>query len=307
MKNAIIFGASGQDGFYLRRYLLTLGYRVSCFSRSTFPDCMSIDIGNYDQIESAIIGIKPDLIFHLAAKSSVQHDHILENQNSVVDGALCILEVVDRHLPKAKVFLASSGLVFENQNKPISVNSKLIVSSAYTLSRIQSLEISRYYRARGRFIYTGFLFNHESPRRPAASVARSIAKNVVEISRDNMDELSIGNSSVIKEWLWAGDAVRAMHALLMQEHIFEACIADGIGHSIKTYAKKCCEYLDLDISQFLRSSNDFLPQFSMLVGDSMPMRGLGWKPSIDIDGLVKIMIDAELVGDNSNLYQVPGR
>lgn len=303
MKKAIIFGASGQDGFYLRDYLLSLGYEVLCFSRSTSLNYIAADVGNYDEVKSCIIAIKPDLIFHLAAKSSVDHEYILENQNSIVDGALCILEVVDKYLPETKVFLASSGLVFENQNKPISVNDKLVVSSAYTLSRIQALEIARYYRARSRLIYTGFLFNHESPRRPARSVARSIAKDVVEISKGNIDVLNIGNSSVIKEWLWAGDAVRAMYILLMQERIFEVCIADGIGHSILAYAKKCCEYLELDIAQYLRSPETFSPQYSKLVGDSTPLRDLGWRPLIDIDGLVKIMIDTELVRDNLNANQ----
>ena len=32
-KNAIIFGASGQDGFYLQKYLFSLGYNLICVSR----------------------------------------------------------------------------------------------------------------------------------------------------------------------------------------------------------------------------------------------------------------------------------
>lgn len=178
MKKAIIFGGSGQDGFYLQEHLLLNGYWVLSLSRSTNP---SIDIGRPDEVQRLLREMKPDLIFHLAAKSSVSHEYILENQNSIVNGTLTVLDAVDKYLPAARVFLASSGLVFENYGKPITVENKLVVNSAYTLSRVQALEISRYYRERGRLIYTGFLFNHESPRRPAESIARAIARDVVQI------------------------------------------------------------------------------------------------------------------------------
>lgn len=295
MKKAIIFGASGQDGFYLKEHLLLSGYQVFAFSRSSSP---SIDIGRSEDIQPLLSEIRPELIFHLAAKSSVSHDYILENQNSIVNGTLSLLDAVDKLLPEARVFLASSGLVFENHGKPISVENKLVVSSAYALSRMQALEISRYYRGRGRFIYTGFLFNHESPRRPARSIARAIARDVVEIFQKKKEFLNIGNADVIKEWLWAGDAVRAMSLLLMQENIFEVCIADGAGHSIRTYSKKCCEYLGLDVDQYLRSTENFSAQYSVLVGDSAPLRALGWEPKVDIDGLARIMIDAEIAASN---------
>lgn len=291
MKKAIIFGAGGQDGFYLKGHLEDCGYQVFCFSRSSNP---SIDVGRSDRLQILLKEIKPGLIFHLAAKSSINHEHILENQNSIVNGTLALLEAVDKSLPEARVFLASSGLVFENHNQPISVDSKLVVSSAYSLSRIQALEISRYYRARGRSIYTGFMFNHESPRRPIASVAKSITRDVVEIYQKKKEYFDIGNAGVVKEWLWAGDAVRAMPLLLMQQNIFEMCIADGLGHSILNYATKCCEYLGLEVEKHLRVSEHFVPQYSILVGDSTPLRGLGWEPKVDIDGLVRIMIDAEM-------------
>lgn len=37
----------------------------------------------------------------------------------------------------------------------------------------------------------------------------------------------------------------------------------------------------------------------MLVGDSAPLRALGWGPEVDIDGLVKIMIDSEMTADGA--------
>ena len=295
MKKAIIFGASGQDGFYLKEHLLLSGYQVLSFSRSSTP---SIDIGRSEEVQRLLNEIKPELIFHLAAKSSVSHEYILENQNSIVNGTLALLDAVDKSLPETRVFLASSGLVFENHGNPISVENKLVVSSAYVLSRIQALEISRYYRGRGRLIYTGFLFNHESPRRPEGSIARAIARDVVEIFQKKKEFLNIGNPDVIKEWLWAGDAVRAMPLLSMQDNIFEMCIADGTGHNIRTYAKKCCEYLGLDVDQYLRSTENFSAQYSVLVGDSEPLRKLGWEPKVNIDGLARIMVEAELAISN---------
>ena len=86
MKNALIFGVTGQDGSYLAQFLLKKGYNVfgtfrrtshKCFERieelGIFEDLSRIkcDLADDLSIRSAIKQSEPDEIYNLAAQSHV--------------------------------------------------------------------------------------------------------------------------------------------------------------------------------------------------------------------------------------------
>ena len=290
---AVIFGGGGQDGVFLYNLLLSLGNEVRTFTHSGGEIGPALDIAEFNSVETIIREYRPDLVFHLAARSSTRHEFILENHRAIVDGALTVMESVDRHIPDSKVFLASSALVFKNKGAPITEDYELVTDTAYAMARVEALQIARYYRQRGRKVYVGFLFNHESPLRPPTCVARQIATNIVEIHRGLTNSLSIGNSDVIKEWTWAGDIVQAIVCFMNQQEIFEVCIGDGIGKTIKDYALACCEVLDISLSEFLVESHDYKVEYSILVNGSSRMRSLGWAPQVDLNNLAKRMIEHE--------------
>jgi GDPmannose 4,6-dehydratase len=292
-KRAVIFGGGGQDGVFLYNLLVSLGHVVRTFTHSGGEIGPALDVSEFNSVEMIIREYRPDLVFHLAARSSTRHEFILENHRAIVDGALAVMESVDRHIPNSKVFLASSALIFKNNGVRITEDDELTNDTAYAMARVEALQIARYYRHRGRKVYVGFLFNHESPLRPPTCVARQIATNVVKIHRGLTNCLSIGNSNVIKEWTWAGDIVQAIVCLMNQKEIFEVCIGDGIGKTIKDYALACCEVLNISLSEFLAETPDYKVEYSILVNGSSKMRSLGWVPQVDINNLAKRMIKHE--------------
>jgi len=293
-KRVVIFGGGGQDGVFLYNLLLSLGHVVRTFTHSGGEIGPALDVAEFNSVEKIIREYRPDFVFHLAARSSTRHEFILENHRAIVVGALAVLESVDRHIPNSKVFLASSALIFKNKGLPITEDDELIIDTAYALARVEALQIARYYRQRGRKVYVGFLFNHESPLRPSTCVARHIATNVVEIHRGLVNSLTIGNINVIKEWTWAGDIVQAIVCFMNQNEIFEVCIGDGIGKTIKDYALACCDVLDISLSEFLVESLDYKVEYATLVNGSTRMRSLGWAPRVDINNLAMRMIKHEL-------------
>jgi len=293
-KRAVIFGGGGQDGVFLHELLLSLGHEVRVFTHSDSEIGPGLDVADFNGVETVLKLYRPDFIFHLAARSSTRHEFILDNHRAIVDGTLAVMESVDRHLPGSKVFLASSALVFKNEGGPITEDDKLVTDTAYAMARVEALQIARYYRQRGRNVYVGFLFNHESPLRPPTSVARQIATNVVEIHQGLTKSLSIGNSNVIKEWTWAGDIVKAIVYFLNQQDVFEVCIGDGTGKTIKDYALACCEVLDISLTDVLVESSDYKVEYPILVNGSPIIRSFGWEPDVDINNLAKRMINAEL-------------
>jgi len=70
------------------------------------------------------------------------------------------------------------------------------------------------YRARGIFAVGGILFNHESPRRGPEMVTRKITRGAAAWVAGNHAPLRLGDLEARRGWGFAGDYVKAMHAML---------------------------------------------------------------------------------------------
>ncbi len=289
----LIFGGGGQDGFFLRDFLKASGSDVEAYDyyQSQFP---SIDVGDFTAVSQIIKEKKPGMIFNLAARSTTKHEALLDNQNAIVNGTVSILEAVDRFAPDCKVFLASSGLVFQNNGKPICEDDPLALDSAYALTRAEALLSARYFRQRGRKVFVGFLFNHESPLRPPASVVRQVVADVVRVSRGSLEKIKLGNANVVKEWTWAGDTVQAMITLINQDEIFEANIGSGVGYSIREFATECSQIFGLELNDHIEEMTGFVPQYPSLISDPSRIKSLGWKPHVGLNELARKMVEAEI-------------
>jgi len=69
--NALVFGISGQDGFYLGNLLGRQGIRVVGISRSDGGGRWIVgDVAKGEQVEALVRKHQPDYIFHLAANST---------------------------------------------------------------------------------------------------------------------------------------------------------------------------------------------------------------------------------------------
>ncbi len=291
-RRAIIFGGGGQDGLFLREHLLTLGHQVFSFTHHGGVIGPALDVADFQNVSKIIKEIKPYYIFHLAARSSTRHEFILENHRAIVDGAVSVLESADRYAPDANIFLASSGLVFKNIGQPIKESDEHVTNTAYAMARLEALQVARYYRQRGRKVFVGFLFNHESHLRPPESVARRIASCVAEVHLGLKSSITIGNPNVTKEWLWAGDAVSAMVHFVNQHDIFEVCIGDGIGRTVRDYAAACCEVVGISLEDYLIELPGYQVEYSYFVSDSSIIRKLGWVPEVKLEGLAKKMVES---------------
>src|SRR5258708_2739714 len=102
---AVIYGASGQDGFYLAQLCETAGIKVVSFARSEGPWARG-DVGNYADVYELISLRKPDFVFHLAANSTTRHEALFENQHTIAMGTINLLEACYRSSPETKILLA---------------------------------------------------------------------------------------------------------------------------------------------------------------------------------------------------------
>jgi len=284
--DALIFGISGQDGFYLKQLLESFGFTVTGYTRDTVGGLLSREF-----VEKEVNRLRPDFIFHLAAVSSTRHDFIFENHEVISGGALNILEAVFRCSPKTKVFITGSGVQFKNRNLPVSETDVFEASSPYSVSRIHSVYAARYYRRLGVQVYVGYLFHHESPLRKAGHLTKQIADFVNRINGNVAEKIVIGDVSVRKEYGFAGDIVNGIWTLVSQDKVFEAAIGTGIAYSVADWLEACFLRRGLDWHDFVELKKDgFVPEYSVLVSNPKTIGALGWKPNVSLENLAEMML-----------------
>ena len=286
---ALIFGANGQDGYYLSELLKVKNINVIGISRS--GDFLKTNISNFDEVSNLISKIQPEYIFHLAANSTTRHDALFENHETIATGTLNILEAVKQFSPKTKVFISGSGLQFRNEGRPIKETDSFAANDAYSISRIQSVYAARYFRSLGIKVYVGYFFNHDSPLRSERHVAKKISAAAQRIAAGSKEKLEIGDLSVIKEWSYAGDIVTGIWLLVNQDKIFEANIGSGKGQSIRDWTEKCFKYANLNYQNYVVENRNFTSPYKSLVSDNSIITFIGYQPAVSFTDLVKLMLD----------------
>lgn len=287
-KKALIFGANGQDGFYLNQLLQAEQMDVIGISRS--GNFMRVDLTNLDEVSALVKQEQPDYIFHLAANSTTRHDAMLENHATISTGTFIILEAVRLYAPHAKVLISGSGLQFENKGTAILETDPFEARDAYSVSRIHSVYAARYFRSLGVQAYVGYFFNHDSPRRSERHMAQKIAAAARRIGAGIEETLVVGDPTVIKEWTYAGDVVHAIWLLVNQSDVFEANLSSGLGYSIQDWIDRCFALVGKDASKYVQIDQSFKAEYRQLVSDARLIRSLGFEPKVSFDQLAEMMI-----------------
>ena len=288
---AIIFGAAGQDGFYLQELLKREGVRVIAVSRS--EGFVKKDLTDRQEMNDFIKAEQPDYIFHFAANSTTRHEVIFENHEVISTGTLHILEAVKEYSQHTRVFISGSALQFLNEGKPISESAAFAANDPYAVSRIQTVYAARYFRKLGVKVYVGYFFNHDSYLRSERHIAKKISAAVQRIAAGSNEVLEIGDLSVIKEWSYAGDIVEAVWILVNQENIYEAVIGSGEGYSVQEWADECFAVAGLKSGSHIKKAGDFVSPYAFLVSDNKLITSLGYSPAVSFKMLAKKMMSDE--------------
>jgi GDPmannose 4,6-dehydratase len=154
-----------------------------------------------------------------------------------------------------------------------------------------------YRESYGLFAVSGILFNHESPRRGLEFVTRKVTDGAARIKLGLADSLSLGNFDSRRDWGFAGDYVRAMWMMLQQDQADDYVIATGESHSVQNLVEIAFAHAGLDWRQYVRQDPALLrpAEVDHLIGDpSKAQRQLGWRPQVNFEQLVRMMVDADL-------------
>ena len=313
-KRAIVTGITGQDGSYLAEQLLSKGYEVvGVVRRASAPKYWRIqhlldrltlrpaDLLDQLSLIRLVDDVRPHEFYNLAAMSfgPASWDQPMLTGEFNAQGVTRVLEAIRQVDPAIRLYQASSSEMFGKVREvPQTELTPFYPRSPYGVSKVYGHYITVNYRESYElFAVSGILFNHESPRRSLEFVTRKVTDGVARIKLGLTDTLALGNLDAQRDWGFAGDYVRAMWTMLQQETADDYVIATGVSHSVGELVETAFTHAGLDWRKHVRLDPKLLrpAEVEHLVGDNSKARiQLGWTPSVDFTGLVKMMVDADL-------------
>jgi GDPmannose 4,6-dehydratase len=313
-QRALITGVTGQDGSYLAEFLLAQGYEVLGMVRRSstvnfdrirhFQDQITIVQGDLlDQMSLVDIlrEYRPQEAYNLAAQSFVPiswKQPVLTGEFTAL-GVTRLLDAIRIVDPDIRFYQASSSEMFGKvMEVPQNEHTPFYPRSPYGVAKVYAHWITVNYReSYNLFACLGILFNHESPRRGLEFVTHKVTYGAARIKLGLDHELHLGNLEAHRDWGYAGDYVQAMWLMLQQDEPDDYVVATGQTHSVKELCEVAFGYLDLDWQPYVVSDPKFFrpAEVDLLVGDASKAHArLGWEPSVDFEGLIRSMVDADM-------------
>ena len=313
-RKAFITGITGQDGAYLAEFLLGKGYEIyGMIRRSSYEKLDRIahiakdleliqgDLLDQNSLHNAVALVKPDEVYNLAAMSFVPtsgNQPVLTGEFTGL-GVTRFLEAIRQLKPDTRFYQASSSEMFGKvRETPHRETTPFHPRSPYGVAKCYGHYITVNYReSYGLFAVSGILFNHESPRRGLEFVTRRISHGVARIKLGLARDLKLGTLDARRDWGYAGDYVDAMWRMLQQPQPDDFVIGTGVQHSVRNCCEVAFAHVGLDWAKYVvhdAALNRPAEVETLLADPSKARAELDWRPTVDFEGLIRMMVDADL-------------
>jgi GDPmannose 4,6-dehydratase len=354
-KRVLITGINGFIGSHLTANLSHLGAEIYGFGRkksivkgkNQFSPVRQYYAGTIDDNESiahAITDCEPEIIFHLAAQSSVADSFRDPEKTCLANclGTSNLLQAVHRpEIDPVIVFAGSSdeyGLVFSSASQyheyvdeygeaddppvtipeiPIPENNPLRPLSPYAVSKVYGdLLMRNFHKTYGMKSVVCRSFNVEGAGRGDQYVTSVIAQQVAEIQKGNSRMITIGNINPVRDFSHVCDVVRGYLTLAEKGRPGNAYNLGSMrGVSIASYLLTCLTKAGYPVDEIRTEKGDVIipdplaevtTRFS---GSSLAMTSLDLKI---ISGEVSFSLEDKGISVNSgdkkvNIHFDPGK
>lgn len=243
---ALIIGGAGFVGGYLIRELLGAGWEVhaTCLpSEKIEEDSCSVhilDILEKDAVTVIFNSLKPDVIFHLAAQSSValswKKPQLTADIN--IKGSVNVLESMrDAEKKDMRILLIGSGEEYGFIREcacPISESEPLNPGNIYAATKAcQGMLGEIYFRAYRLDVIMVRAFNHSGPGQLPMFVISDFCRQIAEIEKGiRQPQMAVGNLSAMRDFTDVRDVVRA-YRLLAERGVSGETYNVGRGQTVK--------------------------------------------------------------------------
>lgn len=241
---ALVIGAGGFVGKFLIEELHDCGYTVAATklpSETLDVECRiyDMDILKCSEICDVLKAELPDVIFHLAAQSSValswQKPQMTVEINVI--GSINILEAVRKVCPNAVLLSVGSGEEYGSTigNAPINEESLARPGNVYAITKLAQNElVALYVKAYGLKAISVRAFNHIGPGQSSRFVISDFCRQVACIEAGlQKPEIYVGNLSACRDFTDVRDIVRA-YEMLTRKGIYGETynVGSGVVYSV---------------------------------------------------------------------------
>lgn len=262
--------------------------------------------------------VMPDALFHLAGQSRVADSFRDPRASLAANGAstLNLLEALRAHAPRAHLLLASSAEIFgAPANAPQDERTPLAARSPYGLSKLLAHAAVATWRASyGLRASSAILFNHESEWRDQAFVTRKLSLGVARLALGHEEIILLGNLDAQRDFGYAPDYVATMAAMAARADGDDYVLATGSAASIRDFATAAFSAIGSVLDWFGEDAEEVGVERGsdrvrvrvdatllrpvdapLFVGDAgKARRELGFSPTLDLAGLARRMVEADL-------------
>ncbi|MEF7439062.1 GDP-mannose 4,6-dehydratase [Paenibacillus lautus] len=241
---ALITGINGFVGRHLEEYLLSQQIEVWGTSRrinneEDKANRLLLDFNHKEPTVQMLNTLKPDLIFHLAAQSSVAKSwtEVSGTLDANVTKTALFYDAIKQSEIADTVKILSIGSseeygIVSKDNIPITESTPLNPTNPYGISKVSQYMLTKFYASQGLHIVHVRPFNHIGPGQKLGFVASDFSYQIAKIELGLIDPvIKVGNLSAKRDFLDVRDIVRAYGQVIMEGvsgEVYNICSGEPI-------------------------------------------------------------------------------
>jgi GDP-4-dehydro-6-deoxy-D-mannose reductase len=181
---------------------------------------VAVDLLDGAAVRAALADVQPDVVYHLAALTSVGRswEDPAQAVESNVATAVNLLEALRHEAPRARVLWASTCEVYGPPSSlPVAEDAPMAPANPYAVSKVTGdLLAAVYAEAHGLELIRARPFNHAGPGQRPIFIMSSLARQAAEARRQDVASLRIltGNPDTRRDFTDVRDVVRAYRLLV---------------------------------------------------------------------------------------------
>ncbi|KPJ72684.1 hypothetical protein AMJ52_05510 [candidate division TA06 bacterium DG_78] len=299
MKTLLVTGSEGFVGGHLTKVLREESYNIvsTCYP-SLLPkkgDYIALDILDLEMTRELLKEYNPDIIFHLAAVTSVAksfRDPPLTYNTNII-GTANILEAV-KSLNKNVRFLFVSTCEVYGGGEHLTESSEVVLKNPYAVSKYAAELVCKNYLGGQIEIVILRPFNHTGPGQVEDFVLPTIAKQIAEIEKGKRPPLiEHGSINVKREFMNIHDIIEAYRLAI------EKCQSGEVYNIASNRGYTLADVLDIlkklsKVKFELKSDPSRMRKIDIpiLIGDGTKFSELtGWQSKIKIEKTIEDLLN----------------
>lgn len=301
LQKALITGINGFVGAHLTTALLAGGYdvvgydHVDDIEKRAVPRELKVftgDIRDEPRLQEAIHSAKPDVIFHLAAQSSVKlsFEDPAETFAVNVNGTLNVLEIVSKLETPPRLLLVSSSEIYgvlSPEQVPVTEDAPMAPVNPYAVSKATvDLMAHQYFRTYRLPVYWVRAFSHTGPGQRTVAALSDWAFQAAKIELGlSTPVIKVGNLDATRDFTDVRDTVQAYIAVVGKGQPGKPYnVCSGRGHKLGDLLDIVLSFSSKKIKVVPDPSRLRPVDIPILIGSFERLRqDTSWVPTIEIE------------------------